>query len=304
MNAINKFFGNKEHNQLINAINNSQGVIYCDPESGIINQTNEFFSRLIGKPKEDIEGMCLQDLCESNEVSQEIASTLNSLNADTSIEFFMPLSGEKSGRWLALSFVPAVNEIGDVICVVVLAKDATNIKNKYDCDINKAIQSAALDDLSQNIMLVDNALNIKYLNASMISLMSSLSNDINMTSDVDLSDPLCALLNKNLQCLNFDDVISFTKNYSGRGSEFIDVCVGLKTLRLTLTPWSGDDNTPLGIALEWHDITQKISNDTITNNKIAHGEVMSSAINVCFSAMMLIDSNKKITFINQSLRDL
>ena len=130
MSAMTSLFGRLQsgHNAVLNALNESQGIVELDAHSGLIKSTNRTFAGFTGAQSEALVGQSLTKLCAVESYEKAIAKYSKSHSLGEGGELYMPVDARHGRIWLLLNFVPAMDKTGGLDTIVVFAQDATKRK--------------------------------------------------------------------------------------------------------------------------------------------------------------------------------
>lgn len=302
MNVIkNLFGGHKGFSNIIDALNQSQGVIELDAYSGLIKKVNPFFCDVLNKAEDEIVGTSLDSHCCDDQFSPLIAAQSHAHSVCDGTEEYMPITTQKGNGWLLLNFIVIKGKSDSIDAIIVFAKEASNHKSKQETDTKNKGFANALKTCSRNIMLADNQHNITYLNDAFRSMLSA--RNIEFEEIVDNLSPE-NIIGSNVNVFYKD--APFKKEFISDLSESkaVDFSIGPLTFGCIVSPWVDDAGARLGTVFEWEDKTDAILEDEKLRAIASENSRIRQALDVCDASIMLADSDLNIIYLNNAVQNM
>ncbi len=163
----------------------------------------------------------------------------------------------KDGReiWLQATYNPIVDASGKVFKVVKYATDVT--EQRHAAQLNAAFKGA-LEHLGANVMVVDNDLQIIYLNETARGLLASIEADFR--KDFAGFDA-ARLVGQSLDSLTGNPANQRRLVAELSSTHVLEVRIGGRAMRQTFTPMKDEGGRRLGTVIEWFDRTQEIATE-------------------------------------------
>lgn len=303
MSAMTSLFGRLQsgHNAVLNALNESQGIVELDAHSGLIKSTNRTFAGFADAQSEALVGQSLTKLCAVESYEKAIAKYSKSHSLGEGGELYMPVDARHGRIWLLLNFVPAMDKTGGLDTIVVFAQDATQRKLQEDRDKTNATYANALQQCQANVMLADNDLNIVYMNKTVTDMLKKRESELRR-----------ALPNFNVDKLVGTNVDQFHKTPSHQRGLLknlhepyqTNLTIDAMIFGLTATPWVDADGNRLGTLVEWEDKTEEIKKEREAKAISEENLRIRQALDVCDTSVMLADKDLNIVYMNTAVNQM
>ena len=260
------------------AIGKVQAVIEFEMD-GTIRTANDVFLKTMGYTLSEIKGQHHQMFVEPAMVrSDEYRQFWINLNrGDAQIAEYKRVGKGGKAVWLQASYNPILDKNGKPFKVV---KFATNTTEKNLLSVETTRIKVALDNASTNVMIADNDLNVKYMNAAIVKMFESGENEIKkQLSNFNIK----GLLGANID--NFHKNPSHQRNILGNFTSTFksQINIGVRTFDLIANPIINNAGERLGSVVEWSDITNQIA----VQREI--DEIVNGAVNGDFSKRISLD---------------
>ena len=157
---------------------------------------------------------------------------------------------------------------------------------------------SALDNVTTNVMIADNDLNIVYMNKTVEAMLSAAQSDIRKE-----------LPNFNAATLIGTNIDSFHKNpmhqrhmlRSFTSTHRASIQIGGRTFSLIANPIINDKGERLGSVVEWNDTTAQVAAEIEAKQKQDEMTLIRDALDNVSSNVMLADAKRNIVFMNKSI---
>ena len=157
---------------------------------------------------------------------------------------------------------------------------------------------SALDNVTTNVMIADNDLNIVYMNKTVEAMLSAAQSDIRKE-----------LPNFNAATLIGTNIDSFHKNpmhqrhmlRSFTSTHRTSIQIGGRTFSLIANPIINDKGERLGAVVEWNDSTAQVAAEIEAKRKQDEMTLIRDALDNVSSNVMLADAKRNIVFMNKSI---
>lgn len=159
----------------------------------------------------------------------------------------------------------------------------------------------ALDNVSTNVMIADNARNIIYMNKSVTQMLGNAEADVRKV-----------LPNFNASKLLGSNIDQFHKNpahqqnvlASFTATHNAQIKVGIRSFTLSANPVLSPDGERLGSVVEWADITEKLAAEELAAKLAAENLRVKIALDNVATNLMIADTDRNIIYMNKSIVDM
>jgi methyl-accepting chemotaxis protein len=193
--------------------------------------------------------------------------------------------------YLAATYYPVMDEQGRPVKVV---KFATDITREWRNQKMAAVYKGAVENVTANVMVADEDLNIVYMNNTVIEMMTKAESDIR--KDLPQFDV------KKLLGTNID---TFHKNPAHQrgmlaklSKTFVsELKLGGRTLQIIANPMTDDSGKRIGTVVEWADRTEAVKLER-------DAAVYKGAVNNVTANVMVADTDLNIVYMNSTVVDM
>jgi methyl-accepting chemotaxis protein len=284
-----------ENEKILQALEQSQAVIYFSPDGTVLN-ANEPFLRLMGYSALDVEGRHHSLFVAPEEkASSGYAQFWDALRQGVAqIRQFKRITKSGAVIWIEASYNPLTNAEGEVYKIVKYATDITQNREA-------AAQARALMVCQTAIFCVDNNAHIKFCNPAANDLFATYTAALQNTWDTDfLQEPLgksvAPLLAAVPQWQSLLEHLSVAQQLQQHWGE---VC-----WQLNLTPWCDQQGTRLGSIIEVVDHTRAQAKLRDEQQQALENARIREALNASRASVILTDNQGAVVYANASAEQL
>ncbi len=160
---------------------------------------------------------------------------------------------------------------------------------------------ATLETCDTNVMLADNDLNITYMNASVIDMLSN--------AESALKTELPNFSAANLMGTCVDDFHKNPAHQRGmlanlKDTYRTDLNVAGLTFGLIATPLFNDNGDRIGTSVEWSDKTERLAKEQELARVAADNLRIKQALDVCDTSVMMADEDLNIIYMNEAVQNM
>lgn len=303
MSAITSLFGRLQagNNAVLNALNESQGIVELDAHNGLIKSANKTFAGFVGSSSESLLGQSLTKLCADAEYEQAVVKHSKSHTLGEGGELDLPVDTRQGRVWLRLHFVPALDKTGGLDTIVVFAKDATAQRSQEERDKSNAMYANALQQCQANVMLADNDLNIVYMNKTVTDMLKNRESELRKVLPNFSVDKLIGT--------NVDDFHKSPAHQRGLLKNLnepyrTNLTIDQMVFGLIATPWVDLDGNRLGTLVEWQDKTEELKRESEAKAISEENLRIRQALDVCDTSVMLADKDLNIVYMNSAVNQM
>ncbi len=281
------------------AINATQAKIEFNPDGTIIS-ANDLFLNAMGYTFAEIQGQHHKIFAEPVfAASEEYRQFWANLNRGIYQEAEYKRVGKGGTEvWLQARYSPILNLSGKTVKII---KYATVITERRKNLQEMTRIRSALDNVSTNVMMADNDLNIVYMNKSIIQMFTKSENEI--------KNQLRNFSVKGLMGFNID---GFHKNPSHQrqllGSfttEFrSSINIGGRQFNLIANPIINEKGERLGSVVEWADVTELNAMETERIRILNESLRIKVALDNVSTNVMMADPDLNVVYMNKSIQQM
>ena len=303
MSAITSLFGRLQagSNAVLNALNESQGIVELDAHSGLIKSANKIFAGFVAASSDSLVGQSLSKLCAETEYEQAVIKHSKSHTLGEGGELDMPVDTRQGRVWLRLHFVPALDKTGGLDTIVAFAKNATSQREQEERDKTNAMYANALQQCQANVMLADNDLNIVYMNKTVTDMLKN--------REAELRKVLPSFSVDKLVGTNVDQFHQSPAHQRGLLKNLSEpyrtnLTIDDMIFGLIATPWVDADGNRLGTLVEWQDKTEELKREREAKAVSEENLRIRQALDVCDTSVMLADKDLNIVYMNSAVSQM
>ena len=305
MSFLSIFSGNNGHRTLVDkmeAINRTQAIIEFDL-NGYVISANENFLNAMGYSSPEVVGrhhkMFVDEDYSNGDEYRNFWGRLN--NGETMTAEFKRFGRGNKVVWIQASYMPMIGTDGKPYAVVKVATDITARKLQDQINEKNANYASALKTCQSNVMIVDNDLNIVYLNKAVEKMLKD--NEIEL-KNVIYDFRADSLLGFNVQ--DFHGEIKQKREMFVSSSEPFTTTfkIGPLTFSVIASSWMDSQGNRLGSLLEWNDLTkqlQKSEEERVKNDENAR---VRQALDSVGANVMIADINHNIIYLNEAVTSM
>lgn len=303
MSAITSLFGRLQagHSAVLNALNESQGIVELNAHNGLIKTANKTFANFIGSATDALIGESLTKWCADARYEQRVLQFSRSHTLGEGGELDMPVDTRHGRTWLRMHFVPALDKTGGLDTIVIFAKNATAQREQEEHDRTNATYANALQQCQANVMLADNDLNIVYMNKTVTDMLKKRETELRK-----------ALPNFNVDKLVGTNVDDFHKSPSHQRGLLknlsepyrTDLNINNMIFGLIASPWIDAEGNRLGTLVEWEDKTEELKREQEAQAIAEENLRIRQALDVCDTSVMLADKDLNIVYMNSAVSQM
>ncbi len=292
----------RELEEKLAAVSRTQAIIEFDV-SGNILDANENFLAVMGYEKEQIVGRHHRMFVESAYgKSQEYQQFWQRLGrGEHTVQEFKRVGYNNKEIWIQGSYNPIFDASGKPYKVVKFAIDITDRKHQEMTNKRIANYANALKQCQANVMLVDENLDVVYLNDRVKEMFAGNENALKQeVNDFTVTGMVGSSL------LRFHSDLAQQRDKVGSSSEPVrmDIYIGDLTFGLIASPWLDSDGARLGTLVEWDDKTQRLADEREFKKKAEENMRIRQALDVCDTCVMLADKKMNVIYTNDAVKKM
>lgn len=192
---------------------------------------------------------------------------------------------------------PIFNDSGERLGTSVEWADLTLLKQQQEQETVNARMKVALDNVSTNVMLADNDLNILYLNDSLRNMMRD---NVDTFRILDPGFDADKLEGRNIDVFHKNPAHQRKLLAELNDTYRSEISLGAMSFELTVNPVIDDNGKRLGTTLEWLDITERKKQALIA----AANARIKVALDSVTTNVMVADQDYNIVYLNDSVNEM
>ena len=278
----------------VEAIGKSQAVIEFNMDGTVI-QANELFTRTVGYGLDEIRGQHHRMFVDADQrESSEYRAFWDQLNRGQFVAGEFKRIGKGGNEiWLQASYNPIMDLNGKPFKVVKYASDITD--QKLANERNKLINSI-LEQVSANVMMADEDLNIVYMNNAANKLFADNQADFRTTLP---NFDAASLIGTNIDVFHKNPAHQRGMLNSLTSTMETELTIGSRTMKAVVNPVTDENGKRMGTAVEWVDRTEEKARIESESREAAENGRIKTALDKVSANVMMADADLNIIYMNE-----